>query len=124
METHSGSVRVSLWRNTSRDGVQFELVEDSERLISINVIASIARVLCVEFQLESPQQVEVGDVVGVVLPETTPIPLVSTGAGAGAGIVYAPSATDDQTFTEIPGRALHLYADIGKLHILSHKSTE
>lgn len=114
VETYAGSATVGLWRDASEDGDRFESVEDSERLVSVNVTASIAMVLCVEFELESPQQVEVGDVVGVVLPGTDPIPLVS--AGAGDGILYT-SATDNQTFAEVPGRALHLYADIGELHI-------
>jgi len=83
-------------------------------------------VFCVEEVLNATDYIFVlnGDVVGVVLPSSNLIPVVSSNPGDSSLMKHNHSVNLSSLLTSelisFPGFALHLYANLGKLKLLHH----
>lgn len=105
---------VGVWR---KDGEGRYLMAEESNLHNITFArtVSLAKILCFESMIPSQreQPVEVGDIVGVVLPVENPAPLVGIGL-VGQSTLYTPSTSSSTLRTcqlqVQPNSAPHLHA--------------
>ena len=112
------TMTVAAWR---LDAGMYRLIQGTSRTITLTPIETKAKIFCKEEALDPVDYVLVseGDVIGVVLPNTNPIPVVSSNAGSGSSLrrhLQNTSPTDlmGSEFTDMPNLALHVYAKLGK----------
>ena len=93
----------------------------SIRTITLQPITTLAKIFCVEHNLGETEysMVSPGDVIGIVLPSTNAIPIVSTSAGSEKYIVK--HAQNEHPLNVVQSKlqavyetTLHLYATVGK----------
>ena len=101
---------------------QYELLPGSNYTLSLVQPASTpAKIFCKRetLQLEEYVRVETGDVIGVSLPMSNPLPIVASGASDGYNLtahsaLNAPVVLEAAALIQAPNMALHLYPTIGK----------
>jgi hypothetical protein len=112
---------VGAWR---LEAGTYQLIEGTSRNVTLSPIATLqlAKIFCVEEALDPVDYVLIssGDVIGVVLPSTNFIPVVSSNAGSGSTLrrhVQNTGTMDliGSEFTTMSNTALHVYAKLGKL---------
>ena len=97
----------------------YRVIPGSSSTISLTPVMTHAKIFCIKETLDSANYVAMaeGDVVGVVLPSSNPIPVVSTNADSSQLMKHSQStsATDllGSEFTTISDSALHVYANLG-----------
>ena len=110
------TMTVAVWRlDTSTN--TYRVTAGSSRTLSLVHTATLAKIVCMEETLDSADSVFVmeSDVIGVVLPSSNPIPVISSDPSSTSSLMTHPqnaSATDLQLgseFTSLSGTALHLY---------------
>ena len=113
------TMTVAAWR---LDAGIYRLIQGTSRTITLTPIETKAKIFCKEEALDPVNYVLVseGDVIGVVLPSTNPIPVVSSNAGSGFSLRRHPQNTGPtdlmgSEFAEILNSTLHLYVELGKL---------
>lgn len=113
------SMTVAVWTLDSNVGT-YVVSPRSIRTITLQTVSTLPKIFCVEEVLDVSEYVLVsqGDIIGVVLPSSNPIPLLSSNSGSGVSLLKhsqdtsAMNLTSSQ-FTTMSGTALHLYATIG-----------
>lgn len=111
----------AVWRLDS-DSNTYQVIEGSNRTITLNPVATKAKVFCKEESLESTGYVSVmrdDDIIGVVLPSSNPIPVIGSNAGSGSSLMrHSQSLTamdlPSSEFAGLTGTTLHLYSNLGK----------
>ena len=110
-QTHS--MTVAAWR---LEGGTYQLVQGTARMLTLSPVQTLAKVFCVEEVLDPADYatVSMGDVIGVVLPSTNPIPVISSNTGS--SLMRHPQTRTTNLlgseFTTLPDSALHLYAKL------------
>ena len=112
------TMTVAAWR---LDAGMYQLIQGTSRTITLTPIETNAKIFCKEEALDPVDYVLVceGDVIGVVLPSTNPIPVVSSNAGSGSSLRRHPQNTSPTDllgteFTEMSDTSLHVYAKLGR----------
>ena len=114
---------VGVWRlNTATN--QYELLPGSDFTLSEQPKSTLAVIVCRTENLQAQDYVSVqmGDVVGVSLPEQNPLPMVATDTtGFGLQVVNvpinAPAALQAAALNNAPDMALHLFPTVGMCNI-------
>ncbi len=85
------TMTVAAWR---LEAGTYLLIQGTNRTISLDPIDTKAKIFCVEETLVPGDYVSVsqGDFIGVVLPSTNPIPVVSTDAGSSSSLMKHPQS--------------------------------
>jgi hypothetical protein len=112
------TMTVAAWR---LEGGTYRLIKGTSRNITLSFIATLAIIFCMEETVDPVDYVLIteGDVIGVVLPNTNPLPVVGSNTSSASSMKkhLHNAATADllvSEFTEIPDTALHVYANLGK----------
>ena len=113
------TMTVAVWRlDTSTN--TYRVTAGSSRTISLVHTATFAKIFCMEEILGSADSVFVmeNDLIGVVLPSSNPIPVISSDSSSSSSLMrhsQSVSAADllSSEFTSLSGTALHLYGNLG-----------
>ena len=103
---------VALWRNSSN---QYYVVDGSVTLIELQPVNNSARIFCTQVLLAPANYTEIrrGDVVGVLLPSSNPIPLIGRDEDNTILRDYiGRSSPSNVSSNQLQSLAIHLYADI------------
>ena len=125
-QTHS--MTVAAWR---LEGGTYQLVQGTNRTLTLIPVQTLAKIFCVEEVLDPADHVavSVGDVIGVVLPSTSPIPVISSNtasplSSSSSSFLMRHPQTENTTnlmaseFRTLSNSALHLYAKLGKFVVI------
>ena len=112
---------VGVWRLNAATN-QYELLTGSDYILSlVQPKNTPAKIVCQTETLQTQDYVPVqmGDVVGVSLPEQNPLPMVASDTtGFGLQVVnvpmMAPAALQAAALNSVPDMALHLFPTLGK----------
>ena len=121
-QTHT--MTVAAWRLDSGTET-YQLVQGTNRTITLDPVQTLAKIFCVEEALDPADYVAVsqGDVIGVVLPSTNPIPVVSSNSGSSlmrhSQSVSAINLLSSE-FTVVSNSALHVYTKLGEAETTFH----
>ena len=119
---------VGVWRLNAAMN-QYELLPGSDFTLSLEQPKNTPAVIVCQTETLQPQDyvpVQMGDVVGVSLPEQNPLPIVASGsAGFGLQVINmpmnAPAALQVATLNNAPNMALHLFPTVGMYKTLSSR---
>lgn len=114
------TMTVAVWRLDSSTNT-YRVLQGSSRTISLVPVMTFAKIFCNEHILNSTDYIFIlnEDIIGVVLPNTNQIPVVSSGADSSSFLIKHSqnmTASDllSSEFTILSDVALHLYAKLGK----------
>ena len=106
----------------SEDGQEYRRINELPFNFPFVRDVSATKIICQEWPLSSDSQlrVNVGDIVGVVLPPTNPAPILSTGVD-GSRVLYSASTRGELELSASQlqpqdGTAIHVHAT-GKMHV-------
>ena len=118
------SMTVAVWRFDSQTNM-YNVVQGSTRTMTLQPIQTLAKIFCIEETLSESDYVQVmqGDVIGVVLPSSNPIPVVGTNAGSNYALQRHSQNSNainllNSEFSMQSQAVLHLYASIGECYNL------
>ena len=116
------TMTVAVWRLDTSTNTYRVTAGSARRTVSLLHNATLAKIVCMEETLSPADSVSVmeGDVIGVVLPSSNPIPVVSS-APTSSLLRHSQSASAgdllSSEFTDLSGSALHLYGTLGQIVI-------
>ena len=111
---------VAAWRLDTGTNT-YRVTAGSSRTISLVHIDTLARIFCMEETLDSADSLFVmeSDVIGVVLPSSNPIPVVSSDLSSNSIVTHPQNASAvdllNSELTSVSGINLHVFADLGRL---------
>ena len=113
---------VATWSFNSTANTYY-LTEGSNHFITLQPTETLPKIFCKEEILDSSEYiyVNVGDIIGVVLPLRNPIPLVSSNSGSSFSLLKHSEDTitgdlSNSELTTLSQTALHLHTSLGEHH--------